>query len=190
MSLKQPDEFVENAQLAGKFPAPAVLRNARGIPSFCFNSPIGWLQVIGEGASVSRLDFDGIPPRSIPEIPNVPILRVVFDILTRYFAGEKVDFYHVPLTLIGGTEFQIAVWHTIREIPYGETRSYKWLAEQIGRPKAVRAVGGAVGANPISIIIPCHRVIGSNGRLGGYGGGIKRKRQLLELEGYPVETLK
>ena len=190
MSLKQPNEFVENARLTGNMPDSAVLQNAPGIHNCCFHSPIGWLQIVGEDNCISRLDFDDTPPRSLPESPNVPILRVIFDILTRYFAGEKVEFSHVPLTLLGGTEFQIAVWHTIREIPYGETRTYKWLAEQIGSPKAARAVGGAVGANPVSILIPCHRVIGSNGKLGGYGGGIKRKQLLLELEGYPVETLK
>lgn len=88
-----------------------------------------------------------------------------------------------------GTDFQRLVWDAIYQIPYGEARSYKWIAEQIGRPKAVRAVGSATGSNPITIIIPCHRVIGSNGKLGGYGGGLERKRQLLSLEGYPVEVL-
>ncbi|MYF54522.1 MGMT family protein, partial [Candidatus Poribacteria bacterium] len=86
--------------------------------------------------------------------------------------------------------FQQLVWETIHQIPHGEVRSYKWIAEQIGRPKAVRAVGNATGNNPITIIIPCHRVIGSNGNLGGYGGGLERKRQLLSLEGYPVKELK
>lgn len=190
MNQKQIISSQDDARLAENFPEPSGPRNARGIPNFCFKSPIGWMQVIGESSCISRLSFDDIPPLTTPEIPDVPILSNAYDILTRYFAGEKVDFYPVPLTLCGGTEFQIAVWNTIREIPYGETRTYKWVAEQIGKPKAVRAVGGAVGANPISILIPCHRVIGSNGKLGGYGGGIERKRLLLQLEGYPVETLK
>ena len=190
MNQKQLISSRDDARLAENFPEPSGPRNARGIPSFCFKSPIGWMQVIGESSCISRLSFGDIPPLTPPEIPDAPILSNAYDILTRYFAGEKVDFYPVPLTLCSGTEFQIAVWNTIREIPYGETRTYKWIAEQIGKPKAVRAVGGAVGANPISILIPCHRVIGSNGKLGGYGGGIERKRLLLQLEGYPVETLK
>ena len=190
MNLKEIVSSLDDARLAENFPGPSGPRNARGIPSFCFKSPIGGILVIAEGTCISRVRFEFMPPRATPEIPDAPLFTNVFDSLTRYFLGENPEFHQVPLTLSGGTEFQRAVWHTIREIPYGETRTYKWLAEQIGNPKAVRAVGGAVGANPISILIPCHRVIGSNGKLGGYGGGIERKRQLLELEGYPVETLK
>ena len=78
----------------------------------------------------------------------------------------------------------------IQQIPYGEVRTYQWIADQLGRPKSARSVGNATGANPVSILIPCHRVIGSNGRLGGYGGGIERKRGLLALEEYPVAELK
>ena len=82
-----------------------------------------------------------------------------------------------------GTEFQIDVWRQLGNIPYGETRSYAQIADVIGRPKAVRAVGAANGSNPLAIIVPCHRVIGSSGKLTGYGGGLPMKKRLLELEG-------
>ena len=100
--------------------------------------------------------------------------------LEEYFAGKRKQF-DVPLRLVG-TEFQQAVWNELLAIPYGETRSYKQIAHGIGKPAACRAVGMANNKNPISIIIPCHRVIGSNGALVGYGGGLDMKRKLLALE--------
>lgn len=101
--------------------------------------------------------------------------------LDEYFAGGRKTF---DLTLLFvGTEFQEKVWNTLLEVPYGETRSYGWMAEMIGNPKAVRAVGTANGSNSISIFAPCHRIIGSNGSLTGYGGGLPAKKFLLELEG-------
>ena len=100
--------------------------------------------------------------------------------LEQYFAGSLRDFT-VPIKL-HGTPFQLAVWQELLKIPYGETRSYKDIACAIGKPKATRAVGGANHNNPISIIVPCHRVIASDGTLGGYGGGLDIKRRLLELE--------
>ena len=100
--------------------------------------------------------------------------------LEEYFAGKR-KIFDLPIKLIG-TEFQIKVWNELKKIPYGETRSYKQIAESIGNPKAVRAVGLANNKNPITIIIPCHRVIGSNGKLVGYAGGINMKKQLLDLE--------
>lgn len=190
MNLKQIRALIENARSGGNPPVPSDIDDALGLRSFYFNSPIGWLQVVCEGAGISRIDFHHVSPPSIPDIPEDPLLSYAYDLLTNYFSGETVDFSQVPLKLSSGTEFQIAVWNAIREIPSGETRPYKWLAEQIGSPKAARSVGGAVGANPISIIIPCHRVIRSDGTLGGYGGGVRQKRLLLELEGYPVEALK
>jgi len=108
-------------------------------------------------------------------------------LLDRYFAGQPFDTVTLPVRVEGGTPFQNEVWDAIRQIPHGEVRSYRWIAEEIGNPKAVRAVGSAVGANAVSIFIPCHRVIRSDGTLGGYGGGIERKRQLLALEGYQKE---
>jgi methylated-DNA-[protein]-cysteine S-methyltransferase len=102
------------------------------------------------------------------------------DQLDAYFAGERREF-DLELDLVG-TNFQRRVWEALVTIPYGETRSYTYIAEQIGSPGAVRAVGLANGRNPIGIIVPCHRVIGANGSLTGYGGGLERKRILLELE--------
>lgn len=101
--------------------------------------------------------------------------------LDEYFAGRRRSF-DLPLLFVG-TEFQEKVWNTLLEVPYGETRSYGWMAEMIGNPKAVRAVGTANGSNSISIFAPCHRIIGSNGSLTGYGGGLPAKKFLLELEG-------
>jgi methylated-DNA-[protein]-cysteine S-methyltransferase len=99
-----------------------------------------------------------------------------------YFAGELGVLEGLPV-VFGGTDFQRSVWRGLLEIPCGETRSYGDLARRIGNPKAVRAVGLANGSNPLGIVVPCHRVIGSNGTLTGYGGGIERKRWLLEHEG-------
>jgi O-6-methylguanine DNA methyltransferase len=101
--------------------------------------------------------------------------------LQAYFAGSGRTFA-VPLDL-RGTPFQVAVWERVRDVGYGETRSYAQIAAALGRPQAVRAVGAANGANPVPIVVPCHRVIGRDGRLVGYGGGLDLKRQLLELEG-------
>lgn len=100
--------------------------------------------------------------------------------LQAYFEGKRTTF-DVPLAL-KGTPFQVKVWNALQTIPYGETRTYKEVAEQIGNPKAVRAVGGANNQNPVPVIVPCHRVIGSNGALVGYGGGLDIKVNLLELE--------
>ena len=105
--------------------------------------------------------------------------------LAEYFAGQRTDF---DLELAPeGSSFQHAVWRVLRTIPFGETRSYGEIARQIGRPDASRAVGAANGANPIPIVVPCHRVIGANGSLTGFGGGLKAKTVLLELEGLEVD---
>jgi methylated-DNA-[protein]-cysteine S-methyltransferase len=101
--------------------------------------------------------------------------------LRDYFAGT-LRVFRVTLDM-QGTDFQLLVWNQLRKIPYGETRTYAQIAEQIGRPKAVRAVGAANGSNPVAIVVPCHRVIGSSGKLTGYGGGLPLKKRLLELEG-------
>ena len=104
------------------------------------------------------------------------------DAIRRYFAGEVNAIDLLPVAT-AGTPFQREVWHALRDIPAGKTASYAELAQRIGRPTAVRAVGLANGSNPIGIVVPCHRVIGANGSLTGYGGGIERKRWLLEHEG-------
>lgn len=100
--------------------------------------------------------------------------------LDEYFAGKRMAF-DIPLLMVG-TEFQKSIWQTLQNIPYGSTLSYMDIANQVGNPKGVRAVAQAIGANPLSIFVPCHRVVGSNGALTGYAGGIEAKRCLLELE--------
>lgn len=107
--------------------------------------------------------------------------------LREYFARKRRVF-EIPLDL-QGTEFQKTVWRQLQEIPFGETRSYAQIAQAVGRPKAVRAVGAANGSNPAAIVVPCHRVIGSGGSLTGYGGGLPLKKRLLELEGAWPMTL-
>jgi methylated-DNA-[protein]-cysteine S-methyltransferase len=109
------------------------------------------------------------------------------EVLKEYFEGQDKNFSKFRLDLDGATEFQVRVWRALKNIPYGSTRTYRWVAEQIGRPEAVRAVGNAIGRNPLPVIIPCHRVIGSDGKLHGYSacGGVGLKRKLLALEQRP-----
>ncbi len=116
---------------------------------------------------------------------SFPIFQSVKDQFDRYFAGEAIQF-DVPIAA-KGTPFQQSVWHALTTIPYGETWSYAQLADAIGNPKAVRAVGLANGKNPVSVIVPCHRVIGKNGKLTGYAGGVERKQRLLAIEGIGQE---
>jgi O-6-methylguanine DNA methyltransferase len=123
-----------------------------------------------------RLHFEQVVQKE-----EIAHLRLAVDELRRYFAGERVQF-SCALDL-HGTPFQLAVWRELCRIPYGETRSYGEIACAIGKPNAARAVGAANGANPVAIIVPCHRVIGSNGALTGYGGGLPTKFWLLSLEG-------
>jgi methylated-DNA-[protein]-cysteine S-methyltransferase len=101
--------------------------------------------------------------------------------LQEYFAGNR-QVFDMPLDLNGGTDFQQQVWRALLEIPSGQTVSYGTLSQRIGRPRAVRAVGAAVGRNPLSIVVPCHRIVGTNGALTGYAGGLDRKTALLQLE--------
>jgi methylated-DNA-[protein]-cysteine S-methyltransferase len=148
-----------------------------------YESPVGPLLLAGSPSALHYLSFSAgkhavpIDPRWIE---NRSIFAEAIRQLTEYFAGERETF---ALKLDPpGTEFQRSVWSELRQIPYGETISYKTLAERIRKPQAVRAVGAANGANPIPIIIPCHRVIGHDGSLTGFGGGLPLKKRLLELE--------
>jgi methylated-DNA-[protein]-cysteine S-methyltransferase len=111
---------------------------------------------------------------------SYPLLLEAGEQLMAYFAGKLREF-RLPLEM-KGTDFQLRVWNLLLQIPYGETRNYGDLARALGAPAAVRAVGGANGANPVAIVVPCHRVIGANGTLTGYGGGLPLKRRLLDLE--------
>ena len=148
------------------------------------DSPIGRLLIAGDDDAVRRIDFpkDGKPGR--PEAGWQESARgavgETIRQLREYFAGRRSEF-ELPLAP-EGTEFQRTVWNRLREIPYGETISYGELAKRVGNPKASRAVGAANGQNPIPIVIPCHRVIGSNGKLTGFGGGLPVKEALLALE--------
>jgi methylated-DNA-[protein]-cysteine S-methyltransferase len=147
------------------------------------DSPVGPLTLAGSGSTLMHLrmvDQTHEPDRSGWEPGGPDAFADVVAQLEAYFAGELIAF-DIDLELTG-TEFQRRVWAALQTIPYGETRSYGQIAEQIGSPAASRAVGMANGRNPVGIIVPCHRVIGSSGGLTGYGGGIERKRTLLELE--------
>ena len=156
------------------------------------DSPVGMLTLAGSGGRLRHLrmvDQTYEPSRDGWEVHDEHFGGAVAQ-LEAYFAGELLDF-DLDLELVG-TEFQRKVWAALLSIPYGETRSYGQIAAQIGSPGASRAVGLANGHNPIGIIVPCHRVIGANGSLTGYGGGLDKKKQLLEMERnrlFPVATL-
>lgn len=146
------------------------------------DSPIGPLTLAGHGHTLTHLLMvdHAHAPDSTDWGPADDAFPEAVEQLGAYFAGERTDF-ELELDMVG-TDFQRRVWAALLTIPYGQTRSYGEIAAQIGAPSASRAVGLANGRNPISIIVPCHRVIGSNGSLTGYGGGIDRKRALLDLE--------
>lgn len=142
-----------------------------------YHSPVGDIQLDFEDNMVTALKNADADLKA--DTPN-ELTKLVFQQLDEYFAGTR-KMFDFPYQL-HGTPFQMKVWEALLEIPYGETRSYKDIAEAIGHPKAFRAVGMANHQNPIFIAIPCHRVIGSNGALIGYGGGLEMKKALLELE--------
>ena len=155
-----------------------------------YESPVGPLLLAGSSKGLKLVSF-GSGRRSVKADPewreDDSVFVEVVAQLNSYFAGERTTF---DLALVlDGTEFQKTVWTALQQIPYGETVSYKQLAERIGRAEAVRAVGAANGANPIPIIIPCHRVIGNDGSLTGFGGGLPLKKKLLELESRQLTLL-
>jgi methylated-DNA-[protein]-cysteine S-methyltransferase len=147
------------------------------------DSPIGELLLAGDGETLQVLSMQGgRHPARIPSgwtRSEEPFARARIQ-LAEYFDGRRRRF-EIPLAP-GGTPFELEVWRALEAIPYGETISYGELASRIGRPDAPRAVGAANGRNPIAVIIPCHRVVGADGSLTGYGGGLERKRLLLDLE--------
>jgi methylated-DNA-[protein]-cysteine S-methyltransferase len=143
------------------------------------DTPIGAILVAGDENTIIEIHFAGAEPKSDWTRDDDALCEGARQ-LRAYFAGERTTF-DLPLAP-RGTEFQQSVWSALLDIPYGETTSYSTIAERIGRRAAVRAVGAANGANPIPIVIPCHRVIGASGSLTGFGGGIEVKRQLLRLE--------
>ncbi len=151
---------------------------------YCYlDTPIGELLLAGENEALTMIGFPKGSMRRDPEpdwIFNEKPLATARQQLTEYFAGTRREF-DLPVAL-SGTEFQVSVLEALQKIPYGETVSYGEIAKRIGRPKAVRAVGAANGRNPIPIVVPCHRVIGSSGDLTGFGGGLDTKEALLRLE--------
>jgi methylated-DNA-[protein]-cysteine S-methyltransferase len=149
------------------------------------DSPVGELLLAGDGVNLSRLSFLGAgarrPPSPSPTWQHDPEpFTPVREQLEQYFAGARRVF-DVGLDL-QGTDWERRVWDALRRIPYGETRSYGDIARELGSVRASRAVGLANGRNPVAIVVPCHRVIGADGRLTGFGGGLDRKRSLLGLE--------
>ena len=152
-----------------------------------YESPIGTIEIVGAETGVSALTFVDIKEekavRGTKGRPPAPVADALRQ-LEGYFRGTRKEFT-VPLDLVG-TPFQKKVWSKLLQVEYGRTTTYKALAKAAGRPGATRAVGGANHRNPVSIIVPCHRVVGSDGRLTGYGGGLWRKDWLLRHEGHDL----
>ena len=154
-----------------------------------WNSPLGPIHLSATAQGLAGLWFHDKRHRPNPAALEQwplddahPLLNEAKRQLQSYFSGERTAF-DLPLDLSAGTLFQQTVWHRLLAIPSGDSQTYRQVAGHIQRPKAMRAVGGAVGRNPISIVAPCHRVLGTNGSLTGYAGGLERKIELLKLEG-------
>jgi len=150
-----------------------------------YNSPLGTMTLAASVQGLCGVWFDGQQHQPDPQHWKInsahPVLQAACSQLTAYFAAQAARFV-MPLDLSLGTSFQQSVWQRLQAIPYGVTQSYGEIARYLGQPAASRAVGAAVGRNPLSIIVPCHRVVGSNGALTGYAGGLERKIALLQLE--------
>ncbi len=151
-----------------------------------YQSPLGPLELVASDDGLVAVLWPDDPPERVRladdlvESPSNTVLAQTADQLDEYFDGKRKQF-DLPLDL-RGTEFQVAAWQALADIPYGETATYGQQAASLGRPKAVRAIGAANGRNPVSIILPCHRVIGANGSLTGFAAGIDAKKFLLDLE--------
>jgi methylated-DNA-[protein]-cysteine S-methyltransferase len=156
-------------------------------------SPVGQLKLVAKGNNLAAILWENDRPNRVrlgpmSDDPNSEVLQRTEQQLSEYFAGTRTCF---ELDLdFSGTDFQKKVWQALLTIPFGETRTYSQIAHQIGSPAAVRAVGAANGKNPISIIAPCHRVIGMSGELTGFAGGLAAKELLLRLEGWDGNRLK
>ncbi len=148
--------------------------------AYFYQTDIGRIGIVEEEGSITNVCFEGeaIPKGS--DIAETTVIKEAWQQLVRYLAGDLKEF-SLPLAP-RGTDFMKRVWEALCTVRYGETASYKSIAETVGRPRAVRAVGLANGRNPVPIFIPCHRIIGSNGKLVGYAGGLELKRKLLDLE--------
>ncbi|MDG2048478.1 MAG: methylated-DNA--[protein]-cysteine S-methyltransferase [Halioglobus sp.] len=148
------------------------------------STPIGILRLVSNGTQLVKIEFEGQYAEGAVETSNRVLVNCAHQ-LTDYFAGKRQRF-ELPLGATG-TPFQQSVWKALTDIPYGHLRSYKDIARNIDSPAAARAVGAASGRNPLPIVVPCHRVIGSNGRLTGFAGGLEAKRVLLQLEACPTD---
>jgi methylated-DNA-[protein]-cysteine S-methyltransferase len=148
--------------------------------AYSYETSIGKIVICENGTEITHLSFEGEAYPSDSQISETPLLSEAGRQLTEYLEGKRSTF-ELPLSP-EGTEFQKKVWNVLRTIPYGETFSYKQVAVAVGNPKASRAVGMANNKNPLAIFIPCHRVIGANGKLVGYAGGLPLKEKLLEIE--------
>ena len=162
--------------------APQNVNKSFSIPNiFFYDTEIGTISIKEIDGKIINLNFSNFRPDRIDvQIKESEVLKEAIAELKAYFKG-KLRAFSLPLAP-HGTEFQLRVWKALCDIPYGKTASYKEIAEAVNNPKAYRAVGNANNKNPISIIIPCHRVITSNGKLAGYGGGIHIKAKLLKIE--------
>jgi methylated-DNA-[protein]-cysteine S-methyltransferase len=150
-----------------------------------FDSPIGKFTVATDGSHITALHIEGDRyfkeiPREWKREPDNQLLQKAHQELDEYFAGKRTDF-DLPISS-DGTVFQKAVWKSLQSVPNGKTTTYSEIARKIGKPQTVRAVGTAIGHNPICIIVPCHRVVASDGSLGGYVAGLQRKQKLLNIE--------
>jgi methylated-DNA-[protein]-cysteine S-methyltransferase len=145
-----------------------------------FESPFGKLYVMFSGKFLVGVSFR--KPSGVSFKDGAATKGFIKE-LTMYFKGSKSDFSQ-KTKFLTGTEFERKVWNALMKIPFGETRSYKWVAEKVGRPAATRAVGRALSKNPIPVVVPCHRVIESDGSIGGFSSGVETKRRLLDLEYY------
>jgi len=147
---------------------------------YIYDSPVGNILIESNGSAITGIKTESSVEKPIGKKEASTLTNVAAKQLEEYFAGKRKRF-DLPLEP-GGTDFQRVVWKTLQDIPYGKTKTYKQVAKMIGNTKACRAVGMANNKNPIWIMIPCHRVIGADGTLTGYGGGLKMKQRLLELE--------
>ncbi|WP_420428741.1 methylated-DNA--[protein]-cysteine S-methyltransferase [Algiphilus sp.] len=148
--------------------------------SIRLDTPLGPMLARFDETALTELHFCTEPEARAARAPRQPMERALSDQLAAYFAGDRIAF-DLPLAP-KGSAFAMAVWQALLRIPYGQTAAYADIATAVGQPKAARAVGRANGANPICILIPCHRVVRSGGAIGGYGGGVERKRALLDIE--------
>ena len=183
--------FMENQKNTG----PGSHSSANGLYYCSWTSPIGLLHIVATSLGPCRVLLGSQRPKDLRSFleksygvrplrkPLLPLIRQLY----RYFAGDQISFQY-PAKINGASPFDRKVWKVVSQIPYGQTRSYSWIARKMGHPRATRAVGGSCGRNPLPLLIPCHRVITQSGKLGGYTGGIQIKIRLLELESRNTNT--